>query len=309
MYRKIAVPLDRSILAEGALPPALSLADRSHGELHLATVVPAFPLLAYSGEDPEKKERAAEKVLAAAGTYLEEVAGRIAEAGAAPTVRTHVLTGNPVRALHEWVVKEGVDQIVMTTHGRGRVQRAWLGSVADGLVRRCPCPVLLWRAGGGDPGPDLQDRPRVVRILVPLDGSELAAAILPWAGELARLHGAQLLLLSVAQNPPPVGSPYSPHLEFGSSPLETHKTGMRDYLSSLRDPLRELGIEAEIEVIEGPAVADTILAHAKRTGADVIALSTRGHGGATRMMLGSVADKVIRGSDVPVLVHRDTEEQ
>jgi len=308
MFQRIAVPLDQSTLAEGALPAAIALAERRKGELHLVTVVPAFPVLVWSGAESDQAGAAAEAARKAARNYLQEVAQRIAEAGHGGTVRTHVLTGSAVQALQDWALEERIALIVMTTHGRGRVQRFWLGSVADGLVRRAPCPILLWRRGGDD-APDLADRPSLRRILVPLDGSQRAAAILPQAVGLARLCEAELALLAVSQNPPPFASPYTPHLEFEMSAVEVHGKELKKYLASVQEEAREAGVRIDAEVVEGAVVADQILAYAARKGADVLALCTRGHGGAARMVLGSVADKVIRGSDIHVLVHRDSEDE
>jgi len=306
MFQKIAVPLDQSTFAEGALPAAISLAERSGGELHLVTVIPAFPVLAWSGAESNEMGAAAEAARKAARSYLQEVAGRIAEAGHGGPVRTHVLTGTAVQTLQEWTLEERIALIVMTTHGRGRVQRFWLGSVADGLVRRAPCPILLWRRKS-DGAPDLASRPSFRRILVPLDGSDRAAAILPHAVGLARLHDAGLSLLAVSQNPPPFASPYTPHLEFDMSAVEVHGKELKKYLEGVQADTREAGVKADADVTEGAVVADQILAHAARQGVDLIALCTRGHGGAARLVLGSVADKVIRGSEVHILAHRDGE--
>jgi nucleotide-binding universal stress UspA family protein len=304
MFRKIAVPLDGSTLAERALPPALALVEKTGGELHLVNVVVSFPAFAWAGEPSERSEGAADEgSRKAARRYLQDVAQRIAEAGYDVVVRTHVLTGTPAHAVAEWTTEERVNLLVMTPHGRGRVERVWLGSVADGLVRRAPCPILLWRAD--DEGNfDLAERPRLGRILVTLDGSDRATEILPPAEELARLHGADLSLLAVLQNPPPVASPYSPHLEFDASMVERHRKELEQHLASATSHAKVAGVRAEATLEEAPVVVDMILAHAKRTGADVLALSTRGRGGAARLVLGSVADKVVRASGIHVLVHR-----
>lgn len=308
MFKRVAVPLDQSSLAEGALPSAISLAEKSGGELHLVSVVPAFPVQVWSGAESDEAGAAAESARKAARSYLQEVARRIAEAGHEGTVRIHVLTGTTVQALETWTLEERIGLVVMTTHGRGRVQRFWLGSVADGLVRRAPCPILLWRREG-DGAPDLAARPSFHRILVPLDGSDRAAAILPHAVGLAKLHDAELSLLAVVQNPPPFASPYTPHLEFDGSAVEAHGKELNTYLEGVQVQALGAGVRTDTEVMEGAVVADQILAHAARTGSDLLALCTRGHGGAARMVLGSVADKVIRGSETHVLVHRDGEDE
>ena len=127
--------------------------------------------------------------------------------------------------------------------------------------------------------------------------------------ELARLHEAGLTLLAVSQNPPPFASPYTPHLEFDVSAVEAHGKELKRYLEGVQAQTKAAGVRADAEVAEGAVVADQILAHAARKGTDVLALCTRGHGGAARLVLGSVADKVIRGSEIHVLVHRDGEDE
>jgi len=304
MFRKIAVPLDGSTLAERALPPALALVEKTGGELHLVNVVVSFPAFAWAGEPSDRSEGTARGTREAARRYLQDVAQRITEAGHEVVIRTHVLTGTPAHAVEEWTTEERVDLLVMTPHGRGRAQRVWLGSVADGLVRSAPCPILLWRADDEE-DLDLAARPQLGRILVTLDGSDRATVILPPAEELARLHGADLSLLAVLQNPPPVASPYSPHLEFGASMVERHRKELERHLDAAKAHAKVAGVRAEATIEEAPVVVDLILSYAKRTGADVLALSTRGRGGAARLVLGSVADKVIRASGIHVLVHRD----
>jgi len=310
MYRKILVPLDQSSFAESAIPAALSLAERSGGELHLVNVVSTLPPLAFSGHDDAGGPGWFDEGRRRGSAYLEEMAERIREAGAKVEVHTKILSGAPVRMLHEWILKTGIDQVVMTTHGRGFVKRLWLGSVADGLVRSAPCPILLWRPEGdpSDKGADLKARPGLHRILVPLDGSEVAGTIVPWVSRLAGLYGVPVTLASVVVPMPAVGSTYLPH----AAEAEAHRTAehghMELYLQSTRKQLGDEGIAVETRVVEGGTAADEILALASDIGADLVALSTHGRGGVTRMVVGSVADKVIRGSEGHVLVHTARDE-
>jgi len=307
MYRKTLIPLDRSELAEAALPVALSLAERSGGEVHLVSVAPSVPSFGLVAENESSAAGWLQEGRASALEYLEKVRTRIGETGTSVAIHTQVLSGTPVRALHQWVLESGVDQVVMTTHGRGRIERLWLGSVADGLVRNAPCPILFWRPKDG--ATDLRERPSFRRILVPLDGSELAEAMVPWAEGLARLFRVPLSLLSVVSTPLPVGSPYLPHAGAEQAEHAAEAERMEGYLAGVAGRLRESGIEVDAEVLIGRDAAEGILSHGKRIGADLVALSTHGRGGVTRLVLGSVADKVIRGGEGHVLVHLDAEAQ
>lgn len=308
MFEKVLVPLDGTPFAEEALPVALSVAERSAAEVHLVSVVPLRPPLRVSGAreseeayvkawTTDKRERAQE--------YLRGLEERLREAGYGGPLRTEVLSGGAVETLDGHVRDRGVDLVVMTSHARGAVQRAWLGSVADGLVRRGPCPILLWRPEKEE-GPDLADRPAFRRILVPMDGSERSAAVGPHAAALARAFEARLALVAVA---PPAGPDVSAYPVM--APLEYEREiareaeNLRERLDEAAEELAgEVGTPVDVDVVKEPDPADGILAHRERLGADAIALSTRGHGAVARMVLGSVADKVVRGGRVPVLVHR-----
>jgi len=289
MFHSILVPLDGSALAEEALPAALSLAERSGGEVALVHV--AGPA-ADSGTP---------------GDWLEGVAGRVRDSAPEVQLRTVLLEGAPAPALHRFVLEEGIDQIVMTSHGRGGLKRLWLGSVADGLLRRAPAPILLWRPIADADPTDLAGRPSFTRILVPLDGSEPSEAIVPWADALARLYRAPLLLAAVvsaeAESPG-----YLPSTGGLDAALAEEAVYLEGYLETLAGGLRAGGTRVEVRVVEGPPAVDGILQLREERGADLMAFATSGRGGVARLVLGSVADKLIRAGVCPVLVFRAREE-
>jgi len=314
MYRprRILVPHDGSTLASSALPTALELARRSGAELHLVTAVPpAPPFVAIDSVEGlaakwlEVGSRHADEALSALSTELEALAEGLGggAAGAAPRILPRVIPGKPVSALHDYVLEEGIDLIVMTSHGQGGVERAWLGSVADGLVRRSPAAVLLVR-----PTPDspFQAQPlSISTVLVPLDGSPLAEAILPRAHALAELLGAKLRLLRVI--PPLEGTiPLPPawsHLEvMRQAEEELHALAHR--LRAEGSPAGGKVVPIETKVLSGWTPAEGIGMAAVETPHTLVALSTHGRGGLERALLGSVADKVIRSATTPVLVQR-----
>jgi len=306
MFGIVMVPLDGSELAESALPFALTLAERSGGELHLVQVAATLRPFTPSGETDPEGTPSPEEARERSTRYLEEVRSRIREAGSPVGVRTHVLSGRPVEALFGWILKEGVDQVVMTTHGRGRFQRIWLGSVAEGLVRSAPAPVLFWRKGGSGP-PDLTEQPSLSRILLALDGTESSESMIPRAEELARLFGATLSMVGVIPALVRFGSPYLPHVAVEEGERGVRRLWLEVHLGRLAEEIRSRGVEVEHEVVFGPPAHEGILEQGSRTGADMVALSTRGRGPSTRLLLGSVADKVIRGSTAHVLVHQAPE--
>jgi nucleotide-binding universal stress UspA family protein len=296
MIRSILVPLDGSEAAERALPTALELATRHHAELRLATVhhlppaafVPEMPAAAFAEVDRAAREEA--------GRYLN---AKLLELAGEQRVTTceALLEGEPAGALAEYA--RGVDLIVMTTHGRGGLSRLWLGSVADRLVRLTDRPVLLIPAGETPPDPDaLFDR-----VLVALDGSRRAEAALEavtrWMpSDQGMLHLVQVIDPPFVFAPPPRTLPEHPESE-----TIPHRTlvGFR-YLRRLAQPTRRRDRAVGIHVPVGYDPAAEILAVAREHDVTLLAIATRGRGGLTRLMLGSTADKLVRGAERPVLV-------
>jgi len=147
-------------------------------------------------------------------------------------------------------------------------------------------------------------------LLVPLDGSHLAEAALPPALELARKFNCAISLIWVIQPPHLImtaanGSVYAQLL------LEMRNQSEQDahnYLEAHQDALRQQGFEVRTKVIEGENVADTLLEVASDLEVDAIVMSTHGRGGLSRWVFGSVADRVLRYADVPVLLIRAKED-
>jgi nucleotide-binding universal stress UspA family protein len=140
------------------------------------------------------------------------------------------------------------------------------------------------------------------RMLVPLDGSEGAEAILPFAEQVAGPLDAEVVLLRVVE-------PISPVEVVASAGVVTPDTfTLRDmdakrYLSEIEGRLSKKGLRVRTRVALGPP-ADEILAAARATSADLIAMATRGRSGLGRALFGSVAQSVLRASPVPVLLIR-----
>lgn len=134
------------------------------------------------------------------------------------------------------------------------------------------------------------------RILVPLDGSRLAEAVLPAASSLASALGASLVLLHVLEHEPPAQVHGEPHLDSVEE--------ARAYLERLADELRARGVSVETNVHERPVedVATAIDAHTHELDADLIAMCTHGHTNLLTRLLGSIAERILRGGSVPILL-------
>jgi nucleotide-binding universal stress UspA family protein len=302
MTMSILVPLDGSAFSEHALPLAMSLARRAGGPLRLVHV--HVPLLVVSNEtmvlyDDELEER----LRARKQAYLDAVVKRIA-ACSPISVTSQLAEGTASEALEEVIRSTGASLVVMTTHGRGPVSRFWLGSVTDYLIRRASVPVLLVPAQTGDV--DLRVDPSPGHVLSALDGSALAEGILEPAIALGRLVGADFTLLRVIEPVFHLGSDaFSSTLNIvDERRWQQQHDEAQIYLNRIADRMgsQELGVSTHVVSHHHPATA--ILEEARTQGNCLIAIQTHGRGGLARLLLGSVADKVIRGATAPVLVAR-----
>jgi nucleotide-binding universal stress UspA family protein len=284
MFKTILVPLDGSPLSEKALPAAVSIARRANGSLRLVTVlVPKVEGWTQAIREPHDVK-----------TVLDLVAHRVREAAPGVTVDTDLLEGQIAETLAARAADVRADLIVATTHGRGALSRFWLGSVTDELLRRAPVPVLVVRPGE-DKGADVAAEIPVRRVLVPLDGSPGAEAALGPATALARLYGAGLELLHVV-SPMPAIMPGNP----ATLAAEEVSRQAQQSLNRVAERLRQDGLAVTTRVVIYDRVAAAVLEQAGPD--DVIALATNARRGVARWVLGSVADKLVRASEVPVLV-------
>ncbi len=147
--RSVMVPLDGSPLAEQALPWAIAIARKARARLRLA-MVHRLALLSPLADTVGLYTKVELAVRKSQRDYLHDTAGRV-KAEAAIQVATAILEGEPAPALAGYAKETGADLVVMTTHGRGRLERAWLGSVTDELMRTLGVPMPVIRPGEREP--------------------------------------------------------------------------------------------------------------------------------------------------------------
>lgn len=295
MFRTILVPLDGSSFGEHALPVAQMIARRTGALLQLTHVhTTAIPLAA---DAPPALDEALDAALRdRERTYLDQLAAQIGADGTV-AVSTALLEEPVVSAIDSYAAETFTDLIVLTTHGRGALSRLWLGSVADTLLRRTALPVLVVRPH--DLELDIDHDRTFHRVLIPLDGSALAEQIIPRATALGTLTGAEYILLQAvdAERAHRVGDSDTAAASGPQREAAAH------YLEQVAAGMRAAGMHVHTDVVPSPPSA-AILAYARDHAADMIAMETHGRGGLTRLLLGSVTEKVLRGAAVPVLVHR-----
>ena len=142
------------------------------------------------------------------------------------------------------------------------------------------------------------------KILVPLDGSKTAEGVLVHAKALAFSEGATILLLNVAANPAQEFAFADPAI--ASKTVSDQEQKARKYMATVESQMKAVGQKVTVILAEG-AAADVILKMAEQENVDVIAMSTHGRTGPARWLIGSVAERVVRNSKVPVLLIRSRE--
>ncbi|MDH5805455.1 MAG: universal stress protein [Gemmatimonadota bacterium] len=295
----ILVPLDGSPFAETAIPAAIGAANRLHAAIDFVSVFDDASIMAGT-------ELTAQNFKDWLSGYLKEVVTRTKGLVEGDVTFT-IVDGTPVERLVEYAKRSQVELIVMSTHGRGIISRAWLGSVADRLVRHVDIPVMLVRTSEDESEPVLENltelKPK--KILVPLDGSALAEQSVAWAMRFSDSHQAQLILVRAVEQPIPFTSAYLPHaVEDTHKALAWATENAQGYLTDIQAALAKQGVDVAVEVLEGVHPARGMEVYVQEHGVDMIVMASHGRTGLARAFLGSVADKVIRHSEIPVLLVR-----
>lgn len=297
MRDAIMVPLDGTRFAEAALPAALHLARRDDRPIMLVTVwQPTLPLYDTGWLKQWESESSAQRYV-----YMAGIRHKVEEASGKP-VSVEYLEGRPGDLLPPLPAAKGVSLVVMATHGRGAVARASLGSVADQMVRKGTAPVVLVRPDEAEPEVEIKPAGPFRRILVPLDGSEVSEKALQ-KSMLIGAESAEITLLRVLAFPLPfvatdagIAVPVNPEV------VRAEKEAAQAYLDRVAERLASWNCKVTTRVLEEASPWTGVLAFAEANHFDLIAMATHGRGGAARVLLGSVADRVIRSATVPVML-------
>lgn len=316
MFQHILVPLDGSPRAEQALPLAAQVARASDGSVLLLQVI--CPPIDYGGglaQAPLLSEQVIETEQAVASHYLDRVANARDLAGIATT--TDIVFGLPAQDILAEAQSQAVDLIVMCSHGRSGFMRWALGSVAQKVAQHSPVPVLILRAGEPVPFVSHAKRPRPLSVLVTLDGSPLAETTLAPAAHLVAALAAPaqglLHLMQVVKV-----FPTTAEEGFISQLNQDSLKRAEAYLAAVKEQAQETFEDLKLSISWSVAldadVADAIIGTAeygkKVKGAeglgnsDLIAMSTHGRGGLEHWMIGSVTERVLGATRLPMLIVR-----
>lgn len=281
MIERILVPLDGSLTAEAILPHVRRVLYRNDSEVILVRAVVPPPV--------ENSIVIAEAQLAAAREYVLAQQDRLERAGV--RVKHAVRIGSALGLILDVAEEEKATMIAMATHGASGAQRILFGSVAESVIRKSPVPVMLVRPFWSyelSPAGGTERRP-VRNVLLPVDGSERALAVLPGVMEFADLFETRVVLLRV--------------LEEKKKAQAGEAAEAEKQLQALAKSLEKKGVETLCLVEKGDPV-EQILKAARFHEIDLIGMSTHGRSGLSRVVLGSVTEKVLRQATVPLIVIR-----
>jgi len=291
--KKILFPTDFSRCADQALTHAVYLAEKYQAALHLLHVVTLFE----DQPDVLNDELAETEVLV---RKLEEKA----ESELQNVANTHgsddmEIVTNQKRAISaapailEYASKNGIDLIVMGTHGRRGIEHLLLGSVAEEVVRLADCPVFTIRESE-----KVKPIKLFERILVPVDFSDHSKKALAYAKEIADSYDANLQLLHIIED--------TIHPAFslsGKSSIFDLVPGIEeDCNRRIKELIQETGISKENTeiIVKGGQAAHDIIKFAKDNLSDLVVIATHGLTGIENLLLGSVTEKVVRMASCPV---------
>lgn len=320
MFKRILVPLDGSPRAESALAVAARVARVSDGTIVLLQVVsiPATYTPYIYGPDMAQSPMYAQQLIdieqANAEKYLAEIAKLDTLAGI--NVEITVIPGTAGMTIIDTVREEHIDLIVMSSHGETGIKRWALGSVAQHVSRHSSVPVLVLREHGTAPTSGFPDRLRPLRsiiALVALDGSKMAEATLEPAANLVAALAAPsqgTLILSTVVNRQ--SDRNKPGKEDVLGEARKYLVGIAERLQG--DELGKLNLVIEWSIEDSKDVADALIKAAESgistesshefSGCDLIAIATHGRGGMQRLVMGSVTERVLGATKLPMLIVR-----
>lgn len=283
---RILVPTDFSPACERALAQAAAIATRTGAELHVLHVQ-VLHRNRYGWAALPNIE-AVEKIIADQSRLDLE---RSVENIKAPVVHELIRDINAAPAIVGYAEAHNIDLIVMGTHARKGLVRMFIGSVANEVLRDSPVSVLAV-------GPEhIIPADLYRRVLAPIDFSESATAALQQASAIARQHEAELIALHVVE--PRIQTPYD---GAGGSPEELREFALKSLDELLATA--KLPKPPQQRLVELGPPDEQIVSYAREHSVDLIVMGTVGLSGLSRLLLGSITERVLRNAPCAVLAHR-----
>ncbi|MCO8268270.1 universal stress protein [Haloferax sp. AB510] len=299
MFDRLLFPTDGSEGADAVLDHVVDMADAHDATLHLLHVAPPKPERRPNlrDEGDEGDGAAGERRRTDGERFVSDAAARASQSDAG--VVTSVEHGEPYRVITEYAAEQDVDLVVMPTHGRTGLSRLLLGSTTERVVRRSDVPVLTIRP---DAATDLAYP--YADVLTPTDGSACATAAVTFGSELAAATDAALHAVSVV-NVAAFGADIR-----GPLLIDELEERASDAVEQAGDVAAAAGVETVRESVgRDVSIHHGILAYIDEHDVDLVVMGTHGHTGFDRYMLGSVAEKLVRTSPVPVVTVREPRDE
>lgn len=293
MFERIMIPLDGSEAAEIALPYGEELARRLGSEVILLHV---------PGSEHQQYERMHKMYLDRLAETVKHNIRKRQPKGTQVKVTTKVEAGEPHENICNLVDKDDIGLIIMASVSASGLKIAkMLGSVTDHVCRTVPIPVMLIRPHDVQ---RIEGKKRLInRILLSVDGSDLSRLALPVGEEMATMLKVPITLFQMARIIIPyasesVGAPFIDYTEW----IKDEEKVVRTEITALEKKLREKGLTITHIITSGFNAADEIIQAGKKVDADLVVMSTHGRSGLGRWTLGSVAERVLRYSEIPLLL-------
>jgi len=290
--KRILLATDGSENAALAGRAAADVSGKTGAELH---VVHAWQNLRPGSVPPlawAELSRAHERYKRKAAELLETEAQRVRESGGT-VARAHLREGRPADEIAALAEELATDLVVVGSREAGWVKRLVTGSVSEGLVHGASCPVLIVRGGEGAWPP--------ARFVVGEDGSAPAQRASELAAEIARLFGAEVVLVRAYENPPePVGGWSAQDRRELDEDLHRRREDLVERAEPLAALTQRRAGTRLIEMKAAPAMS--LVAGKRDEGRTLLAVGSRGLGALDRALSGSVSTNVLRAAHGPVLV-------
>ena len=303
--QRILVPVDGSESAEKAITLALRLAREHAAEIVFCHAID------YAGIASETAMAAGVDL---AGTFatLDESAKELLTAARGRAIAANVpcstykLEGRSALAIASFAVERQVDAIVMGTRGLGGLPHLLLGSTAEGVLRTATVPVFVVHENSHVAS--LDAKPGFTTIAVAVDDSEPADAAAAFATELAMPSSSKMTFISVIDNDA-LYEQISRYGGYGAVEIQSEWESETRYLvDAAARRAKSAGITSTEGVVAFGDPGDELLARIGASNADLVAIGTHGRRGLRRLMLGSVAETIVRKSKTPVVVIRSLAE-
>lgn len=293
MLNKILVPLDGSNLGELALNYSAELAKSMNSEVHLVSIC----------------DRIGKEYRNMCNVYLEKVSegfrSSLQEAITLPKVPTIVIDGQPDTKILDYAIENNINLIVLVSHGHSGIMPWATGSTASKIIQKSAIPILLIRASDNVDTKQVSGLFR--KILVPLDGSMMSEAVLPYVKEIAVNTKSEIILLGVleqGQHVRTIGG--LDHFAYTDQQVEQIRQETVAYLNGINQKLTKDGFTVKTVVKTGD-VARVIIDTTIQENVSIVAMSSHGKSGATKWVLGSVSNKILQAGKKPLLLVRPSE--